>query len=220
MQVHLNQSFPNDGSSKIWAYYDASWSTRNKVQVMNNTAFYYSNTGQCELVGPADALKGKVTLLNIPVGFQHLKIVVDGFYKTNQSGLLTTGYGLDSSATIYFTISPKVTVTSIENKIYNTTELPLDFNFNSEFSEGAYSLDNHANVTIHGNTTMTGLNNGFHNLVVYAQDVNGIFGKSETVNFTVALPKEPFPTILVTGSLIAVAVIVAGLLVYFKKRKH
>jgi len=45
-------------------------------------------------------------------------------------------------------------------------------------------------------------------------------GASETVTFTVAVP-EPFPTVLVAvASVASIAVVIAGLLVYFKKRKH
>ncbi|MBN1245442.1 hypothetical protein JXA31_07610 [Candidatus Bathyarchaeota archaeon] len=50
---------------------------------------------------------------------------------------------------------------------------------------------------------------------------NMVQGVSEVVNFTITKPPEPFPTAFVlTTSVASVAVIGAGLLVYFKKRKH
>jgi hypothetical protein len=41
-------------------------------------------------------------------------------------------------------------------------------------------------------------------------------GSSETIVFNI----EPFPTTIVIASVITVAVVGVGLLVYFKKRKH
>jgi hypothetical protein len=70
-------------------------------------------------------------------------------------------------------------------------------------------------VTIPGNTTLNGLTDGSHSLVVYANDTAGNVGASETVTFGV------FLTTLVVAVLIAsVAVVGIGLLIYFKKRKH
>jgi len=64
------------------------------------------------------------------------------------------------------------------------------------------------------------LPNGLHNVTLYAEDTFGNIGVSETISFTVEKP-EPFPTApFVAVSIFAVVVIVAGLLVYFKKHKH
>jgi hypothetical protein len=60
---------------------------------------------------------------------------------------------------------------------------------------------------------------GAHNLTVYAIDVVGNTGASETISFSVA--EEPFPVAPVAAaSVAAIAMVVAVLLVYFKKRKH
>jgi len=73
-------------------------------------------------------------------------------------------------------------------------------------------------VTVAGNTTLTELSFGLHNVTVYAEDTFGNVGASETVWFSVA---EPFPAVPVAAaSAVAVAIVGAGLLVYFKKRKH
>jgi hypothetical protein len=81
-----------------------------------------------------------------------------------------------------------------------------------------YSLDSQPKVQITGNTTLTGLSNGAHNLTVYAQDVAGNTGVSETVYFRVEIP---FPTAPVAvASAVTVAVVGVGLLVYFKRRDH
>ena len=82
-----------------------------------------------------------------------------------------------------------------------------------------YSLDGENNVTVAGNSTITELTNGLHNITVYAEDTFGNIGASETITFNVDVP-EPFPTTLVIASVIIVTIVVLGLLIYFKKRKH
>jgi hypothetical protein len=81
------------------------------------------------------------------------------------------------------------------------------------------------------NTTLTGLSSGAHTLTVYAQDTIGLIEASDTFSFVVAdstipeLPNgtdktEPFPTLPVLAvSVAVVAIIGAGLLIYFKKRE-
>jgi len=69
-----------------------------------------------------------------------------------------------------------------------------------------------------GNTTLTELSSGSHTLTIYANDTVGNMGTSSTIDFNIA---EPFPTTLAAAaSGVAVAVVGAGLLVYFKKRNH
>ena len=69
-----------------------------------------------------------------------------------------------------------------------------------------------------GNTTISGLANGLHNVTVYARDEFGNVGASETAYFSVEVP---FPVVPVAAaSVAAVAIIGVGLLVYFKKRKR
>jgi hypothetical protein len=85
-----------------------------------------------------------------------------------------------------------------------------------------YSLDGKDNVTVAGNFTLSGLLAGVHNITVYARVDNGNIGASETITFTIdTLPEpEPFPTTAVAAASGASAVlVVAGLLVYLKKRK-
>jgi len=82
-----------------------------------------------------------------------------------------------------------------------------------------YSLDGQENVTITGNSTITGLTSGLHNITVYAKDTLENTGASETISFTVA--EEPFPVATVAAVSVATVIVVgAGLLVYFEKRKR
>jgi hypothetical protein len=105
------------------------------------------------------------------------------------------------------------------NGIYTSSEFSLNFTVNKPVDWVGYSLDGKDNVTITGNTTLTGLSNGLHNITVYAKDSFGNIGASGTVIFTVAY--EPFPTgpvAATSGASVAVAAI--GLIYYYKKRNH
>jgi hypothetical protein len=75
-------------------------------------------------------------------------------------------------------------------------------------------------VTIDGNTTLIWVPNGYHNVTVYATDEFGNTGVSKTTYFSADVP-EPFSTVIVVAvSVATIALVGAGLLVYFKKRKH
>jgi hypothetical protein len=95
----------------------------------------------------------------------------------------------------------------------------LVFAVNKPVSWLGYSLDGEETVTITGNTTLSGLSSGLHNITVYARDEFENTGASETISFRVA--EEPFPAVPVAAASAAiVGVVGVGLLVYFKKRKH
>jgi hypothetical protein len=138
----------------------------------------------------------------------------------------------EGSSTVYFTVDtvpPTISIVSPENRTYDTTDISLNFTVSEPFSWAGYSLNGHENVTIAGNTTLTGLSDSSYNLRVYANDTAGNMGYSETVCFSISQeteptpqpePLEPFSTILFVASIVLVVVIGIGLLVYFKKRKR
>jgi hypothetical protein len=126
-------------------------------------------------------------------------------------------------ATVNFTLDstpPNVSFLSSE-KAYTTSEFPLNFTVNESVCKISYVLDGQENVTVAGNTTLANLPYGEHNVTVYATDNVGNIG-SETITFTIAEPEpEPFPTVPVAAASVAVvAAVIAGLLLYFKKRKR
>ncbi|MEM2099576.1 MAG: kelch repeat-containing protein [Candidatus Bathyarchaeia archaeon] len=126
---------------------------------------------------------------------------------------------MGSSNIVYFsvdTIQPVVSVLSPENKVYSVNEIPLNFTTNEPVLWVAYSLDGKANVTISKNITLAGLTEGAHNLTVYAMDMVGNIGASETVQFSV----EPFPVILVTAVVTTVIIVVLASYLYIKRRKN
>jgi hypothetical protein len=168
------------------------------------------------------AFNYSINLPNLEIGVHSLKVYVDA------TGWLIEMHSLwqnevpitASSDTIYFTVEnyvPKVVIMAIGNS--TASDVPLNVSIDVSPSKITYSLDCQENVTIAGNTTLTGLSNGFHNVTVYAWNVAGNVGASETVTFAIA-KTEAFPTALFAASIASVALVGAGLLVYFKKRKH
>jgi N-acetylneuraminic acid mutarotase len=116
---------------------------------------------------------------------------------------------------------PEIAVLSPENVTYYTVDVALNFTVNESVSSMSYALDGENFVEISGNTTLIGLPYGSHNLTVYATDVAGNIGTSETINFTIAEEPKPFPVApIAVASVATVAVVGVGLLVYFKKRKR
>ena len=123
------------------------------------------------------------------------------------------------------TIPPYISNLSIENATYNMTEVPLIFNVNED-SEISYSLDNQANITMNGNTTLTGLVTGLHNIVVYATDAAGHIGKSQDIFFTIDLESKTsinsYLNILDISSIVVVItalLIVVPIVILFIKEK-
>lgn len=174
------------------------------------------------------------TLRSLSEGSHSLKIQVTAFYTAATGDQMRTPPGV--SDTIFFTVNaaePRVRVLSpMTTKTYNTTTLPLDFAVSEPVDWVGYSLDGEDNVTITGNTTLTGLSDGKHTLRVYAEDTTGSTGASTPSTFYVETqtnsqtpthPTEPQTASLLL--LLVVAAVIASLVstsivVYFKKRKH
>jgi parallel beta-helix repeat protein len=167
-----------------------------------------------------------------------------GAKQIDSSGIGNTPYVIDSNNTDRYplmqpfnsafyalqTAPPKISVQSPLNQTYNDSSVSLTFSVNvlspvKTVNWTGYSLDGEANVTVTGsgaltNVTIANVENGVHNVTVYANDTYGNMGASKPVTFTVAKP-EPFPTALVaTASGASAAAACLGLLLYFKKRKR
>ena len=177
---------------------------------------------------PAQTLSFSTTL-NLTAGMHSIKVGVeaDSYYfaqTLNLGSVVVEG----NSAPVNFavTLPPEPVIVAPESITYNKSSVPLAFTLGASVTSWVgYSLDGKDNVTIDGNTTLTGLSNGAHNVTVYANDTFGNVGSSQTITFTIALvsivKSEPFPTAPVAAvSGASAVVVVAGLLVYFKKRKR
>jgi hypothetical protein len=108
-------------------------------------------------------------------------------------------FSANASSVFSFTVDttpPVVSVSDVENKTYDVSDVPLSFTVNESTSKISYVLDGQNSVTIAGNTTLTGLSEGEHNVKVCATDNAGNTGASEAITFNVNIPK-PFPNDLV-----------------------
>jgi len=131
------------------------------------------------------------------------------------------GYGTPDPSYVPPTDStaPEIAVLSPENRTYYTTDIPLNFTVDEPSSWMRYKLDAKTVDEITGNTTLTGLSYGAHNLTVYVTDQYGNTGFSETVYFSVAKEPEPIPTTWIIVGATAIVATGGAALVYFVKAR-
>ena len=151
-------------------------------------------------------ITGNTTITGLSAGLHNITVYAEDEFEN-----------IGASETIKFTIALVIHVLSPERRTYDTSSIPLNFTVNSALAQITYCLNGEKNSTVSGNTTLNGLANGDYALTVYAKDEAGNVGASETILFTVDVP---FPTTLVIVSIITVAVVGIGLLVYLKKRNR
>ncbi|PXF53299.1 MAG: hypothetical protein C4B56_02405 [Candidatus Methanophagaceae archaeon] len=98
---------------------------------------------------------------------------------------------------------PVITIYSpVNGTIYPAGSVNLNYSVSEPTVWEGYSSDGAENVTLYGNTTLTGLTEGTHTVTVYANDTGGNMGHS-TVWFTVRTstifdtgsPSNPYPSI-------------------------
>ena len=167
-----------------------------------------------------------VNVSNLTNGYHNIAIIALTYLVFSNQG--KTLLFNESSSPMPFLVQnpPNITVLSPQNQSYAVvnaplSSIPLNFTVDKSTSWMGYSLDNQNNITITGNSTLTGLTYGLHTLAIYANDTYGNLGASQIIAFTIAKP-EPSPVMPVAAVSVAVAavVVVAGLLVFRKKRKR
>jgi len=136
-------------------------------------------------------------------------------YANNTLGYM--GYSGIVSFTVD-TIRPNIEVLSPKNKTYTVNSVSLTFTIDEPISWIAYSLDSNLNVTITGNTTLHGLSDGSHSLVVYVQDVAGNTRTSETAYFSVETPQPELFSSEIVAVIVIVAAVGAVVLIYLAKK--
>ena len=209
----LNVSMPesNDVSLYVDVYYTPSW--QHDANGLKTIRLDQSS----------------INLTDIPEGPRWLEIqaVATGYaydlgHEIEDHYYITyyVGYKITSSSVVSFIIdntAPTVISLSVDNKTYFSSDVPLTLIVNEPVSQVNYSLDGQRNATTVGNTTLTNLPYGEHNVTVYATDLAGHVGASETIYFSV---EEPFPTTMVIAPAALVAGFGVGLVVQFNKRKN
>jgi hypothetical protein len=101
----------------------------------------------------------------------------------------------NGSTTVQFTVDttpPNITFLTAENQGLQTADANLNFTLDDREATVFFSLDQRANVTVAGNTTLSGLTAGCHTLTLYATDTAGN-NASRTTSFNVK-PPTPEPT--------------------------
>jgi hypothetical protein len=196
------------------------------VQIVTYQADWMDKTVDV-FMGGQEQVSLSLQFSNIPEGTHQIIIQArgGGLY-VDVEGLSYKEFRISSSSELRYSIDTIPPPITIKETLNTTSEqgYPLDFMINETISTVSYVLDNNQNVTIGGNTTLHDLPVGEHNLTVYAWDLAGNGGASETVLFTVQVPEpilsESFPIVPVaTVSVVVIAVVAAGLLVYHKKHK-
>jgi hypothetical protein len=139
-----------------------------------------------------------------------------GHYEPRLALASTSGWSTTQTVT-FPPILPYVRLLLPQNANFNTSTIQFDFAVDKPVSQIEYSLDCRVNVTVIGNTTLTGLTNGSHNVTVYATDEAGNTGTSETILFNVEV-SEAFPVLPLALALVVIRIAAgAGLLLYFRK---
>lgn len=204
-------------------YYKGSWDP-NQIRITQ-----FNERGYLKII--EDFASFSIDLSEIPGGNHSLAIYAkgSGSYDVDHEFIdaitilyHVEGFEMTGYSTVSFTkdvVSPRITFLSPPNRTYITSDVELDFTISESASEILYSLDGKQNQTIAASLTLTDLTEGAHNVTLYAADLAGNAAEPEKLFFNVELP-EPFPIItLATASGGSVAIIGAGLLVYFKKCK-
>ena len=219
-------------SNNVTLTLDVTMPESNSVS-LDISEIYYVPSWQHETNGQSIkiyAAQGSNSLTNVPEGPRWLEVYAVATASAYVSGHEIEGihyttyfviYKITSSSVVKFTIditAPRILSVSVENKTYFTSDVPLNVIVNEPVSQVIYSLDGQRNVTAAGNTTLTELPEGEHNLTVTVLDTAGNTGNSAPIHFSVNAP-EPFLTAPVAAaSGASIAIVGIGLLVYFRKR--
>jgi hypothetical protein len=168
-------------------------------------------------------LEFNFSLIGVPEGKHSININSTGgggfadmstltWYSFNTGSLKTVNFTIDST-------TPEVVLIHPRNETYESPNVPLDFVLDEKVSLITFSIDGRDNLTLAENTTLTALFPGAHNVTVYATDIAGNVGASETSLFEVSEP-ERFTILPVAVSAATAAVIAVAAVVYLQKRKR
>jgi len=171
------------------------------------------------------SLSFNFSITGIPYGKHSLLITAFGSGGYAE-GLTWYSFSKNSSSTVNFVVdkTPIVSLLSFENTTFNNSTIPLNFTVDQPATKLTCSLDGKS-VAISGNTTLTGLSNGYHNVTLSATNEFENTGSSETVTFVIDSPASETQQLLPTTSIAAasvaltVAIAAIGLMVHYIKRK-
>jgi hypothetical protein len=193
-------------------------SPENKTYTTNEIPLTFTTSKQASSIsysldGEANvSITGNTTLMGLPDGAYSI-VVYANDTDGNTAVSETANFSVDTP--------PNVSLLSPQNTTYNSVSIALNFTVNQPTKQLSYSLDEQNNVSITGNTTITDLPNGPHNLTVYATDETDNTIASETINFTIFKEEDISPdyTILLVAAIVIIGTVIV-VVVYVLKKKH
>jgi hypothetical protein len=163
-------------------------------------------------------LQYNFSIEGIPIGNHNITLKAHaggGYSYSNGSSYV---FDVDKSQILNFSMHIQPSINFLSESANVTSDFPLNFTVNEPLSWMGYSLDNSNNVTIKGNTTLTGLRTGNHSLFVYANNTFNDMAKSEAITFIAREPEASLTLIVIAPVVIAI-IISLVLLVYFRRRR-
>ncbi len=170
--------------------------------------FHYSIDNQAVINATPTAISSSVATVTSHHGgptqheTTHYSIKVDLHSQTNGSHNITSSLSFTilppifgdllhyrAFSVVYFTVTgmPTIQIQSLQNLTHNLSDFPINFVTNEHVSSVTYSLDGQQNVTADGNTTISNLPNGTHNITLFACDTAGNWASPEMVQFDIAV---------------------------------
>ncbi|MCJ7762719.1 hypothetical protein MUP38_04600, partial [Candidatus Bathyarchaeota archaeon] len=158
--------------------------------------------------------------VSLPSWFMFQPYSTSSLIRTSDGGYATIGAAFGTTWLTKISPEPDVSppviaISNPKSKTYDTGNVSLTFTVNEPAAWIGYSLDGRDNATITVNSTLSGLSKGAHNVTVYAEDIAGNSGASETIYFTLV---DHFPIEWITVGVVIVVVIGIALLFIFKKQ--
>jgi hypothetical protein len=166
-------------------------------------------------------LVGNLSLNNLSEGWHKISVFAE-IHQRSQS------YNSQDNLDFFVDTAPTVSLLSFNNRTFESSDIPLNFTVDQPTMLIQYDLDELGNRTISSNTTLQDLPDGNHTIAIYAWDTSGNIGTTETINFTIILPKPSvlksetslFPILPVTATISIAVIIAVSLLFYLKKHKN
>jgi len=188
--IYANDTWGNMGASgTVYFTVDTApptvsiLSPENKTHAVNILPLTFTVDETTTWIGYSLDSQANVTI----TGNTTLPVLSEGLHSVVVYANDTAG-NMGQSSVVSFavdTIPPVVLIQSPIDKTYVVADVPLTFTVSESTSWMGYSLDGQANVTVSGNTTLAGLLEGLHSVVVYANDTAGNMGASDTIIFWV-----------------------------------
>ena len=197
------------------ASYKGDWMEKDAWVPYPNTADHFQNF-----------LQFSVNVTDIPFGEHSLNITARARGEFEDNSHFKYLFSLNKTSSINFSVrtNPIITFPPSQNSNFTDSSLPLNFTVDHPVSEITYCLDGQENIPISGNTTLTGLSKGQHNVTVYATDADGYNGESDTLLFNVNAPEFAefsVVTLIIASVVLAVLVIACiSVLVFRRKQKQ